>query len=583
MEDGCTGSSSSAQNSTATPLGKVGFDQTGCKSGLPSTAAPSGGRLSDNAAPTSADSSLPDVFDSDSNLVAIEKQTMEDSAAMGKSGAITVPVVNMAGRTLTSVSLTPYDKAASLRMAAAKALGGRACRIVLSEGGLVEDSLPVSAAGLRDGTPVTAISQQGVEAIFSTKKAFLALKSDGSVVIWGDAGYGGDLGDRATLLHENVQLVRANHHAFAVLLKDGAVIAWGNYSKGGQLGTAVGKLGGGVANIFATDSAFAALKEDGSVVAWGDWGGDLPSWLDVRLRANAEDPVTEIFSTKGAFAALKSSGSVWAWGRIDFGGDPREVQSQLSGGVLTVSATRDAFAALKKDGSVVAWGAVPSGELGAASDHLREGVACIKANDYAFAAIKMDGSVVTWGNRDWGGNCSGVARQLNGEMPVCDIFSTDSAFAALRMDGSVVAWGEDAASNTSGVQSALSSDIETIASTQSAFCAKRVYGGLVAWGDRQCGGCMPQELQMTSGVRQISSSRYAFAVVKSDGSVVTWGHPEWGGHIPTEKKRRLLCVEEIIAADRAFAARQVDGSIVTWGDLGQWDESTLAEQLSGAL
>ena len=44
---------------------------------------------------------------------------------------------------------------------------------------------------LDDYVDVSSSLTSGVTNIFSTKTAFAALKSDGSVVIWGDAGSGG--------------------------------------------------------------------------------------------------------------------------------------------------------------------------------------------------------------------------------------------------------------------------------------------------------------------------------------------------------------------------------------------------------
>jgi hypothetical protein len=59
-------------------------------------------------------------------------------------------------------------------------------------------------------------------------------------------------------------------------------------------------------------------------------------------------------------------------------------------------------------------------------------------NGYAFSVIKSDGSVFAWGNKDAGGDISAVASQLDGTIPVTQIFSNLNSFAALRSDGSVV-------------------------------------------------------------------------------------------------------------------------------------------------
>ena len=82
--------------------------------------------------------------------------------------------------------------------------------------------------------------------IFSTKQAFAALKSDGSVVTWGDSRYGGD---------KSI------------------------YDPTTQTYTSVSSHLTEVTQIFSTQLAFAALKNDGSVVTWGDisYGGNGPA------------------------------------------------------------------------------------------------------------------------------------------------------------------------------------------------------------------------------------------------------------------------------------------------------------------
>jgi hypothetical protein len=62
-------------------------------------------------------------------------------------------------------------------------------------------------------------------------------------------------------------------------------------------------------------------------------------------------------------------------------------------------------------------------------------------NNSAFAVIKSDGSVFAWGDKNSGGDISSVASQLDGTIPVTQIFTNSKSFAALRSDGSVVTRG----------------------------------------------------------------------------------------------------------------------------------------------
>ncbi|WP_308410753.1 Calx-beta domain-containing protein, partial [Cylindrospermopsis raciborskii] len=120
--------------------------------------------------------------------------------------------------------------------------------------------------------------------------------------------------------------------AFAALKSDGSVVTWGDSFSGGDSSSVSSSLTSGVTQIFSTFSAFAALKSDGSVVTWGDSfsGGDSKS-VSSRLTSG----VTQIFSNDYAFAALKSDGSVVTWGYSFSGGDSSGVSSQLTSGVVS--------------------------------------------------------------------------------------------------------------------------------------------------------------------------------------------------------------------------------------------------------
>eukprot|EP00606_Chrysophyceae_sp_TOSAG23-5_P001274 GSChrysophyteH2.ASY1.ANO1.1039.1 assembled CDS len=303
--------------------------------------------------------------------------------------------------------------------------------------------------------------------------AFAALKTDGSVVAWGNATYGGNAPSGLT----NVQTIYSTGTAFAALNTDGSVVAWG--AAGGASGATDygGTAPSGLTNvqtIYSTESAFAALKTDGSVVAWGDSnsGGTAPNGLT---------NVQTIYSTYGAFAALKTDGSVVAWENYRYGGT---APSSGLTNVQTIYSTGYAFAALKTDGSVVAWGSVDftDGDISAPSGLTN--VQTIYSTGYAFAALKTDGSVVAWGGFTSGGTVP------SGLTNIQTIYSGLSAFAALKTDGSVVAWGFSPGSQKpSGL-----TNVQTIYSTGSAFAALKTDSSVVVWGAGGYGGNAPSGL-----------------------------------------------------------------------------------------
>ena len=332
----------------------------------------------------------------------------------------------------------------------------------------------------------------GVSQIFSNGEAFAALKSDGTAVTWGSGGTG------ATGL-AGISKIFSTESAFSALTSDGTVISWGNKDNGGSAPKALN----GVVEIFSNDVAFAALKSDGTVTTWGDstLGGAVPSGLT---------GVTKIFSNPYAFAALKSDGTVVAWGSNSDGGS---VPALLSG-VIDVASSSRSFAALKNDGTVVSWGSHGYAPTGLSD------VSRIFSSNLAFAALKTDGTVVAWGEADYGGNAPNT---LSG---VRQIFSSNFAFAALKDDGSVSAWGNK---NFGGEAPLGLSGVTNIFSNGYAFAALKSDGTVTTWGDSTRGGTAPVGL---SGVTNIFFNSYSFVALKNNGSIVTWGDSTRGGIAP---------------------------------------------------
>ena len=113
--------------------------------------------------------------------------------------------------------------------------------------------------------------------------------------------------------HGNIRIngESLNLHAHAVLKSDGSVVAWGDQNTGGNIPNSINfSQGGGVKEIFESGHAFATLQNDGSVLTWGNSGQGGNSSSVQHLLTD----VKRIFSTSKAFAALKNDGSVLTWG-----------------------------------------------------------------------------------------------------------------------------------------------------------------------------------------------------------------------------------------------------------------------------
>ena len=378
-----------------------------------------------------------------------------------------------------------------------------------------------SAFGGSAPSTVTAVNS-GVVAVYSNEKAFAALKTDGSIVAWGDATYGGTNPG----ITGGVVAVYSNRYAFAALKSNGSLQVWGYGSNP--------DISGGVVAVYTTLYAFAVLKTDGSIVAWGDsgYGGSAPSSVTA-----ANSGVVAVYSDVGAFAALKNNGSVVAWGGSTFGG----IDPGITGGVIAIYSAYAAFAALKTDGSVIAWGNSMYGGVAPSSvTAANSGVIAVYAAGYAFAALKTNGSLIAWGYSIWGG-----ITPANVSSGVVAVASTELALAALKSDGSVVAWGLSTYGGTTPAN--VSSEVVAIYSTLYAFAALKTDGSVIVWGNATYGGTNPG---ISSGVISIYSTNYAFAAIKTDGSVQVWGDSQYGGTNPGISSG----VVAVYPSDGAFAA-----------------------------
>ena len=149
-------------------------------------------------------------------------------------------------------------------------------------------------------TNATVISAQALHS--------LALRSNGTVVAWGNNG-AGETNVPSSL--SNVIAIAAGYRHNLAVKSDGTVTAWGNNSSG-QCNIPPGLSN--VVDVAAGSYHSVALLNNGTVVAWGDNGNgetNVPVGLtNVVAIAAAGDP-----DNGSAYSlALKSDGTVMAWG-----------------------------------------------------------------------------------------------------------------------------------------------------------------------------------------------------------------------------------------------------------------------------
>lgn len=314
-----------------------------------------------------------------------------------------------------------------------------------------------------------------------------ALKSDGSLWVWGYNG-SGEFGNGTYATSINGQYVNNTYtpvHITAtgnvakvsggpiVIDQVGNVWSWGsNYNGEVGLGDVSlnypwavltpQRLGGIPANSVSNvsrDSGYSfAVKTDGSVLYWG-FNHLVPS--NFPGLSNITKVVGDL--------ALKSDGTVWGWGNNEFGQlGNTNLTYQASPGmiaglsqVIAIDTQGISSLALKSDGTVWEWGVrTPTGGIINIGGSLQpnpyitqvanlSGVIAIAAGATHSLALKSDGTVWAWGYNGVGeiGDGTRVDRasptQVSGLSGVIGIAAGTQYSLALKNDGSVLAWGSN--------------------------------------------------------------------------------------------------------------------------------------------
>ena len=267
-----------------------------------------------------------------------------------------------------------------------------------------------------------------IQAIYPAPHAFCALGNLGRVTCWGQYLDGYDSLASNQLAADVETIVTTQRGAYAALKSDGSVLTWGNSNYGGDSSSVSSALSSDVDRLFAAGEAFAAHKPRASggsiIIHWGQKnnggraynsqvsGSLSPLGADFELGhrhiKEFDEKIIDIAATHYAFAALSDQGNVATWGNSTKGGNSATVSGQLTN-IQKIVASYGAFAAITDAGAVITWGHEDhGGNSSAVSSLLTSDVVDIYANEFAFAAVKADGTVVTWGHPTNGGDSSGV-------------------------------------------------------------------------------------------------------------------------------------------------------------------------------
>ena len=245
---------------------------------------------------------------------------------------------------------------------------------------------PLSVVGWgnnSDGQLTPPAGLTGVVAISAGYFHSLALKSDGTVVGWGNSYYA----TPPAGLSNVVAIAAGLFHSLA-LKSDGTVVGWGDSSFGRLPPPA------GLSNVVAIAAGYEhslALKSDGTVVGWGD---------NTYHQTNVPAGLTGVVAIAAGFyhsLALKSDGTVVTWG------DNTYNQTNTPAGLSNVVAICAGYyhsLALKGDGNLAGWGFNGYGETTQPAG--LSGMVAISAGYLHSLALKSDGTVFGWGNSLYG-------------------------------------------------------------------------------------------------------------------------------------------------------------------------------------
>lgn len=261
-----------------------------------------------------------------------------------------------------------------------------------------------------------------------------------------------------------VTAIALGNEASAAIKTDGSLLTWGEIFKSGNSsdGSYVNEtkltpesfVSSEVRYVSAGYMHNAIIKMDGSLWMWGrqycgEFGNNstVGSVQPIKIMDN----VKEVSCGGQTTAIVKTDGSLWMVGRNDFGqiGDStivvRKSPVKIMDDVRMVVAGWCSSYAVKTDGTLCAWGRNDRGQLGngALSDQLKpvvvmdnvKSVAASNTESNVAAAIRTDGSLWVWGD----GN--GTPHKILND--VCNVDVCAAHIVAVKNDGSLWKYTND--------------------------------------------------------------------------------------------------------------------------------------------
>jgi len=199
---------------------------------------------------------------------------------------------------------------------------------------------------------------RGFVEIVSSNRAFLALRNDGSVYVWGDEAYAGVLPAALKLeLDDEIVIgIYSTSNSFGVLTDKGVFHAWtgSNYFKSNdddESNTGHYSIENAVF-ICTNSNSFSVLTGERNIVCIDSVAGYM------QLKKSDSDinsSFTTIYSNKRAFVGLRKDGFV-CWGDTEYGGGKTSGILSSTGVPKRIYHNWNTFVGVLEDDTFVVWG-----------------------------------------------------------------------------------------------------------------------------------------------------------------------------------------------------------------------------------
>ena len=297
---------------------------------------------------------------------------------------------------------------------APSAVGTRTATLSIANNDSDENPFDINLNGVGVGAPVMVIEQPGGNPL-----------PTGRVFAWS----GGLSQSNVPVGMKSIQAIAQGSHHIMALRSNGTVVAWGQNEEGQT------NVPAGLTNIQAIAAGpyySLALRRNGTVVAWGDNGSG---------QTNVPVGLTNVQAIAGGqfhTVVLQSNGTVIAWG---YDGSGQVTGAAGMTNIQAIAAGYDHTIVVRNDGTVSAWGDNEDGQVTVPAGLTN--IQAVAAGAYHNVVLLSNGTVIAWGQNNEGQTTVPVG--LTGVRAIAAGYAHT---VALRSNGTVVAWGNNGQGQT---------------------------------------------------------------------------------------------------------------------------------------